>query len=501
MKSANSIKSKKEVISEGIKYLLKTQKKDGSWDGPLSSRIRETYLVFKLSKDLKWKSLNKQAENWIGSNLDNHGDSELEIALNKAFISLFKKEKVDLTNEKLYDPVIARKALMIYILAIINDLEVIVPEKFKKLEVVYVYLDNYLKANKTNIKEWALVEMLAFQLVIANKLGLETSKIASEIKTFKKNNSWFKNPATTAMSLIALNHAGYLDQEHIKVDDFFHETWLADGGWTYSAIPLWDRGLSLETLSLYKHKDKPIQASLEKALKYIEKNQNEDGGWGFDANLESETDTSSIILYSLRHHKKRMKKVIDRSIEYFHELQFENSEHAGLWPVWRKTELPSAEVVAHIVSALKQFKSASHIDLNPAISWLTNKIKDSSWSADWGRSLPYSINSMLNHIKFEKHKKELVKYLVENQNKKGGWGVNELDSDNPSATANAIIALKQARKTSKVKAAIEKGEKYLISTQLKNGTWPRVREVIGPRPFAYADDCSTHNFAMQALLS
>jgi prenyltransferase beta subunit len=234
----------------------------------------------------------------------------------------------------------------------------------------------------------------------------------------------------------------------------------------------------------------------QKALSYIKRHQNPDGGWGFNTKLESEADTSSIILFAIR--KSKLLDEKNDAINYFKTLQFKDTKFKGLWPVWRKTERPSPEVVGHIIKALMVNKS--DIDVSLAQKWLQEKILYKDWKAHWGRNAPYSIYAIIEALGVKDTKNKLVKYLLTNQNKDGGWGAHEEEKSNVSATANAVMALKILPRTAQILKKIQKGLQYLIDNQQDNGTWTRVTEVIGPRPFTYADDASTHNFVMQALL-
>lgn len=483
----------KQSIEKAIAYLLNNQRKDGSWNGPLTSRIRETFLVYEVSKEYGWNNLLAQSQSWLNANQTLLGDNPNEILLNKAFLSIYQSEEVQLLDLSLYDQVIVRKTLMAYCLALINHSPVKVPEQYQNNLFIYKFIEGYLQKLGNQIKGWALAEMLCFMIILGKELNLPVSEEITKLLDLQTENNWFRNPATTAFSLIALKYGDHSMEDENVFINYFKTIQQKDSGWSYCEIPLWDTGLSLESLNLLVDQSDEVNLSIQKALKYFESNQNSDGGWGFDLGLESEADTSSIVLYSLRKHPSEMR---NKAIAYYNNLQFKEGEFEGLWPVWRQSETPSIEVVSHIITSLKA--TSTDIDFSRAISWIDKQVEGGSWQADWGRNLPYAINAIIQAT--NKPYPQLIDYLIKNQNSDGGWGPVESSVSNPSATANAVMALKGVDIDAKFKDSIQKGIDYLISTQDKQGTWAGVKEVIGPRPFIYGDDSSTHNFVLQALL-
>lgn len=486
-------KNLEEVIQKGIQFLVDTQRPDGSWSGPLSSRIRETQLVYEVSKRYGWKEFSDQANSWLDQNRELLGDSEAEILLNKASVDIYLGKTPDLTNPLLYDKIIVRKTLLIYCIGLINGHEALIPEQFQNKLFIYKFIEDYLIKLSGKIKGWSLAEMLCFQIILAKSLNLPSQELINQLLDLKSEGNWFRNPATTALALIALKEANYQITNPNDFREYFISIKQPDNGWTYCEIPIWDTGLSLDSLYLGSNENQAKEA-ISKGIEYLRINQNQDGGWGFDIELESEADTSSIVLYALRQDNSNLRV---KAIEYYKELQFKEGEFKGLWPVWRQSEAPSIEVVAHIVTGLKE--CSAEINTNLAIQWIEEQVELGNWQADWGRNIPYAINAIIQATK--KAYPELIDYLNTTQNSDGGWGAVKGKESNPSATANALMALKRVDIDSKFKDSIEKGIEYLISTQSDDGTWPGVKEVIGPRPFIYGDDCSTHNFVMQALLA
>lgn len=490
----NTSKRKDVVIDAALNYLVKTQRTDGSWNGPLSSRVRETHLVYETSRILGWKDLEKKASNWLQKNSIKLGDNIIERKLNREILNVYNQKKVVLMHKSFYSLSIVRKVLAIFILGKVNNLKIETPNIVKSEDIIGM-IDFYIDKSKGQIKGWALCELISYKSILISLLGVKDRKILQPVLESSSEDNWYRNIATTCFCLIAAKLCG-IDIKFSKYKKFIEDSIQEDGGWSYCAIPLWDTGLSIDSLILSQRNDKETTRALERGLKFIYKNQNADGGWGFDIGLESEADTTSIILNALRTSKN--KKSINKAIKYFARLQFKKKEFKGLWPVWRQSEQPSNEVVGHIITALKNYDTK--INLTYGIEWLQKKIDNKQWKAEWGRNLPYAVYAILSAKGVKHVTHSLIKYLFTNQNKNGGWGAMPGEKSNASATANAILALKLIKNSRYTEIAIEKGLEYLYDTQLPNGTWPRVKEVIGPRPFIYADDSSTHNFVLQSLL-
>ena len=488
--------SLERCLKKAIGYLTNSQNEDGSWSGPLSSRIRETFLVYTLAKELGWKDLEKQGEKWLQSNKMRNGVNENESILDKAIIAIYQNNPLQLTEESLYEHDIIRKTLLIYCLGIIEGSDYKIPSEYEDRKSNIKLLEKIISDSEKTIKGWSLAEFVAFRIILGQNLKIDSTEYINLLIGLKDNkDNWFQNPATTAVALLALNFSNSLTTPE-TFRSFFSKNIQPDGGWSYCSLPTWDTGLSLFSIHLASNK-KYLNDNRysEMALQYLAKFQNEDGGWGFNEHIESEADTTSIILDALYYFPKST-TLSKKAVDYFKELQFKSGEFKGLWPVWRKSEEPSVEVIGHIVHALDKFNV---FDLMKPRLWLKEMAKSNEWKAIWGRSLAYSIYAVVSALHPDKASNALVTLLVKTQNKDGGWGFNKNSESNASATGNAILALKYIDKD-KYSKEIFAGVEWLVKSQLDSGTWPQVKEVIGPRPYVYADDSSTHNFALIGLL-
>lgn len=496
-------------LENALQYLVNSQEANGSWSGPYCSRIRETLLVNFASRVVDTNTLRETSRSWLAQNRKQLGFTDVERKLNAAMLKVADSGAVDLNNPHFYTPEILRKTLLIYCLGIIKGLKVAVPDQYTDARVIFGFLRDHLHRNKHLIKGWARAELYSAYIIIGTSLGVDMRPTCRTLLKLrgKDKSSWFGSVATTAFALIALDFAGHIFKTASKeaYGQFFLDFQQPDGGWSYYPLPYWDTGLAVLVINRVENISgglaPELHAARVKALKFLERGQNSDGGWPFFPGLESEADTTSVILMALAPGSTSAKKCL----AYYRRLQFRSGEFKGLWPVWRKSEQPSSEVVAHIAKAL-QLQNRGDLSLL-AQEWLAGRIARNDWQADWGRNAPYGIAALVWALaeKSLDALKPLEVYLLENQNRDGGWGALSGQSSNASATANAVIALQELRKAGSgsqtLVRGISRGKDYLEKTQLANGTWPRVTEVLGPRPFHYSDDCSTHTFVLLSLLN
>ena len=490
MNGIGKIKDYRYGIEKAILYLEKTQNHDGSWSGPLSSRLFESSIVFLvLSSSNKMQkndpSIKKLYKFIQGSNpADYHDVAKIwEKALKHA--AMKQGGGVNLMKEILFDPIYFRKTLIVYTLLRVSGVRVTVPDH---PNFTLSRLRNYLDG-RPNIKEWSFVDMMICYILLC---FLEKKTVAPEMVTLLKekqlsNGSWFHNPITSSIAGLAL----YLNGEEasfLKALNYLKSIQQKDGGISYCEIPIWDTALNL--LGLPKNFRNSFVAS---AVQYLLKARNNDGGWGFYPALESENDTTAIVTQALRYHD--LPDYLNGTISYFCGNQMPN----GLWPVWRSSETPSVEVVAHIITALNSWPNLQ-LDLSSAKSWLVHSLQTNGlWSAEWSINIPYSVFAVLESLTDQAADYEaVITKMLALQNLDGGFSLNfNRAASCPSATANAILAL--GLYGHRYRDQILSGVNYLAQNINSEGTWHSVKEVLGPRPLLYSIQASTHAFCLRAL--
>jgi len=195
------------------------------------------------------------------------------------------------------------------------------------------------------------------------------------------------------------------------------------------------------------------RAAIRRGLRWLEGMQCKDGGWGaFDA---------------------------DNTRELVNKLPF--CDFGAV------IDPPSADVTAHIVEALAAEGLASETACRRGVIWLLkNQEPDGSWFGRWGANYLYGTGAAVPALIAAGVKpgkpqiRKAVAWLESVQNDDGGWGEDLRSYDDPgnwsargastaSQTAWALLALLAADERDG--AAVERGLRWLASTQRPDGTW------------------------------
>jgi squalene-hopene/tetraprenyl-beta-curcumene cyclase len=195
------------------------------------------------------------------------------------------------------------------------------------------------------------------------------------------------------------------------------------------------------------------RAAIRRGLRWLEGMQSKDGGWGaFDA---------------------------DNTRELVNKLPF--CDFGAV------IDPPSADVTAHIVEAFAAEGLAAETACRRGVIWLLkNQEPDGSWFGRWGANYLYGTGAVVPALVaagVKPHKPQIrraVAWLESVQNADGGWGEDLRsydDQENWSAkgastasqTAWALLALLAAGERDG--AAVERGIRWLASTQRADGTW------------------------------
>jgi len=229
---------------------------------------------------------------------------------------------------------------------------------------------------------------------------------------------------------------------------------LAPAGWSFSfendVYP--DNDDTGEVVLALRRVAPVDQAAIDRGLTWLTGMQSKDGGWGaFDAD-----NTRRLV-------KKPpfcdFGEVIDP---------------------------PSADVTAHVVEAFAAEGRAAEPAVRRGVVWLLRAQEpDGSWFGRWGANYVYGTGAVVPAliaagVKPSKPSiRRAVAWLERHQNPDGGWG-EDLRSYNdpalagrgestPSQTAWALLALLAAGEHRG--AAVESGIRWLVQTQLADGSW------------------------------
>ena len=229
---------------------------------------------------------------------------------------------------------------------------------------------------------------------------------------------------------------------------------LAPAGWSFSfendVYP--DNDDTAEVVLALRRVEPRNQAAIDRGLAWLTGMQSKDGGWGaFDAD-----NTRKIV-------KKPpfcdFGEVIDP---------------------------PSADVTAHVVEAFAAEGRAAEPAVRRGVVWLLRAQEpDGSWFGRWGANYVYGTGAVVPALiaagvrPSKPAIRRAVAWLENHQNPDGGWG-EDLRSYNdpalagrgestPSQTAWALLALLAAGEHGG--AAVERGIRWLVQTQLADGSW------------------------------
>jgi squalene-hopene/tetraprenyl-beta-curcumene cyclase len=194
------------------------------------------------------------------------------------------------------------------------------------------------------------------------------------------------------------------------------------------------------------------QAAIDRGLRWLAGMQCQDGGWGaFDAD-----NTSNLV----------------------NKLPF--CDFGAV------IDPPSADVTAHIVEAFAAEGQAGRPEVRRGVVWLLRaQESDGSWFGRWGANYIYGTGAVVPALiaagvrPSKPAIRRAVAWLETHQNPDGGWGEDLRSYDDPgqagrgtstaSQTAWALLALLAAGEHGG--AAVERGVRWLATTQRADGSW------------------------------
>ena len=266
--------------------------------------------------------------------------------------------------------------------------------------------------------------------------------------------------------------------------------------------------------------DKEIQTALDKTASYLIETQTPEGYWYTEANGESkgpeylqkpivitsevidalihlqiqdtsaitkgifycykekieDTDTIELLAYQLKALSYSDAHYLEKKAKHLLKTILNRQNKNGYWPSFPKTSnLTNYLVVQSIVSYnLKE-------NLDKMSEWLlSHRAKD---KIGWGLNedaektqVSFTANVLLTllNLKNNNNLKEQIKFLESRQMKDGGWPSSDLTYPQESTTyATALVCLILMKTSQSLNNKnIEAGIKFLLGTQLENGSWP-----------------------------
>ena len=337
--------------------------------------------------------------------------------------------------------------------------------------------------------------------------------------------SWGGIQPPWVYSLIALKQMGYsMDHPVMKKGFAGFEGFAIEEGdtWRVQACvsPVWDTCLVL--IALLDSGMAPDDPDLQRTARWLLKEQiltggdwqvkngkTPPGGWAFEFenDLYPDVDDAAEVLMALDgvrlegDEAARKAEAIDRGVEWVLSMQCRN----GGWAAFDKDndkgyiakipfsdfgealDPPSVDVAAHVVEMLgKLGYEKDLVALRQGYEYIRSEQEsDGPWFGRWGVNYIYGTGAVLPALEAigedmgQPYVRQSVDWVVAHQNPDGGWGEScgsyvdaafkGVGPSTASQTAWALLALLAAGEVGH--SATEGGVRYLMDTQLEDGSW------------------------------
>jgi squalene-hopene/tetraprenyl-beta-curcumene cyclase len=543
-----------ESIKKAIPHLLKLQRDDGHFEGELSSNTFPTcaYTLVQLALDqpidddlVRWFAESQNGAGFWG--LDAAGGSDngatllAKLALmeiNKSFGSkdvepILKKIPDLKLNQWIVKALYARAGYISWdelnapkilssVMQMGEKLAPILPKslvsRFKPpnnyappVRLFYTpVFENLFIAEKQTLAPFFIM----MEIHNKNRREVVSDLIKWHLGSRCKDGSWFRVGLITAVSVLAFIEAKNAGYDSSEVESAIREgnEWLqglrsSDGGCREARnLNVWDTTLSMIALSNIDPKE--YKPQLDRAVVWVVKNQNDDGGWAFSGmpggNLPSDADDTSLaILALLRSGIGKDHDSVKKGVDWLKKHQPAN----GGWGTYRPGagDVSCISITSHAISALLEFGGAN-TEIDRAIKWIKSSISDDGyWKDLWLAKNTYgtalAIEALIKTGQKECDEvKRGAKWLESCQNPDGGWGEDINGSRIKSTIEQTAWSAYALLLNDPENRSAKKGIEYLVSHQNPDGSWDAscvgiYWEVIG----GYIDPNNPYVFALTAL--
>ena len=337
--------------------------------------------------------------------------------------------------------------------------------------------------------------------------------------------SWGGIQPPWVYSLIALKHLGYSMDHPVMRRGFegFEGFAIEEGDtWRVQACvsPVWDTCLVL--IGLLDSAMDPHDPAIQKATHWMLKEQIlaggdwqvkvknvPPGGWAFEFENDTypDVDDAAEVIMALdmarldEEGEESKARAIKRGVEWVLGMQCKN----GGWGAFDKDndkgyiakipfsdfgetlDPPSVDVAAHVIEMLG--KLGYRKDFQPikrAYEYMrAEQESDGPWFGRWGVNYIYGTGAVLPALEAigedmgQPYVRQAIDWVIAHQNDDGGWGescgsyvdysLRGVGPSTASQTAWALLALLSVGE--KDNPATEKGIRFLVDTQLEDGSW------------------------------
>jgi len=489
-------------IERSVAYSLEHQTSSGSWEVLPDARLFDTgFVTYALSsapRELVGSAVDR-AKKWLETARAQSHEPLARILEETPRAIVRGQDPIDLRAPELYGKLFQRKTLLLYGLARHAGMEVLSP--LSEDDVRAKVRATFDRRNHIVLKQWSRVDLVSVHVMLEFMAPDPSSSISMTdavryLRSLQSDDGSFcHNPMSTAIAFLALSTVAPGSEAWRRSLQLLLDSQQPDGTWRFCTSAVWDTSLTVRSLRaapLFRRR------GLRPAVDFLDQSQNDDGGWGFHADVESDNDTTSCVLLALQDSLDPTHTTIVRAVEYL--LRRQRAD--GLWNTWQSDDdRPVDDCVAHVVRSLTPFETQYDIDLAPARRWLRERYGHGvGWSSGWYRMIPYSLLEVGRALQAKQGiPPEARESIVALQNSDGGWPGISGETSRASATGLALAALMEhgSPQTPIVHAAL----RYLIETQDSGGTWRGRPEMYGPRPLIYHLQTNTHAFASHGLIS
>lgn len=484
------------ALARAVTRCLRTQDARGAWYVLPDARVFETALVgLALSRAGGAEREVEDARRAVSA-LTPQGHHPVPAAVERGLRDLFLRRTgapVDLSDPSFRSDVFSSRARLMQAVALHQGGAVNSPWTEAQLRADVAAA--WARCHAAQLKQWSKVELAAMQVLLQARHGDQRAvgEAAACLPGLQSSNgSFFDNVVSTAMALLALSVALPGSDCWRRCRQYLLDSRQADGTWRFCASDVWDTTLMLRA---YRGVEQFDRGCAEAAVRFLQRGQNEDGGWAFLSGLESDSDTTASALLALEG-RADCQGALERALRYLAQRQLED----GLWRTWHfKGDPPTPDVVAHIVAALEVHRAHHAIPVVPAMRWLAGLFSDGGWQAGWYRGQPYAVLEIGRALPVSSAvRRAAVGALAERQNADGGFGHEPGEPSFAGPTGLALAAMTAPAPTADPRAA--KALAFLLDRE-RDGAWPGCPEMYGPRPLLSHFQTHTQAFVGFGLVS